>query len=156
MKLNRGVSNLVATLIVIALTISVAFFTSLVVSNLMRQSEPKGSILTIQGVRAIPLRSDYSRMMIEVIATVHGTNAIRYDGASAYNPDGQLMTPCTLETPNTSLTYNPGQTFTVTITCSTTGGQWANRQVVVEVWYIDVATNRRQLARGTGTILPYS
>lgn len=155
--MKRGIGDVVAVIVIVGVAVALSIVASIIITNTARLSEPKGSVLSVQGVRAIPLRSDYSRLMIEIVATVHGTSSIRYGGITVRDPNGNAMSTCQLDSPNTDTVFNPGQTFTITATCSSSsGGSWAYRQVVVEVSYIDLSTNRAQLARGTGTILPYS
>jgi len=151
----RGIGDIIAVLIIVSATIAAVIFATLVITSFMRQSEPKSAILGIQGVRAVPLAPDYSRLLVEVITTVHGTGAVNFTGSRAYDPSGNQLT-CTLNSPSANTVFSPGQTVTITMTCTGSGGQWAYRQVVVEITYVDVGTRGQRTSRGSGAIFPYS
>lgn len=153
---SRCIGDILAALIVIGVAVVVSITAALIITNTVRISEPRGAIVTIQGVRAIPLRPDYSRIVVEVVASVQGTSAVRYSGMTVYDPNGNAMSACQFDSPGTDAVFSPGQTFTITATCSSSGGQWAHRQIVAEVQYRDVSTNIEQRARATGTIMPYT
>ncbi|MEM3964288.1 MAG: hypothetical protein QW584_01000 [Thermofilaceae archaeon] len=153
--MSRGVGDIIAVLMIVSATIAAVIFATLVITSFMRQSEPKSAILSIQGVRAISLAYDYSRLLVEVVTTVHGTGAVNYTGSAAYDPNGNQLT-CTLNSPRVNTVFTPGQTVTITMTCTGSGGQWAYRQITVEVNYIDVGTGSRRSSRGSGVIFPYS
>ncbi|MEM4584327.1 MAG: hypothetical protein QW611_05070 [Ignisphaera sp.] len=153
--MSKGIGDIVAVLIIVSITIVISIVASLIISNLMRHSEPKGSVISIQGVRAIPLTANYNRLLIEVIATVHGASAVSFVSSRAYDPNGSLLT-CTLNSPSINRVFNPGESFTIAMTCSGRGGQWAYKQVVVEIVYTVMGTNNQYISRASGTIIPYS
>lgn len=126
---------------------------SLIIANIMRQSEPKGSVVTIHGVRGIPLTPDYSQILVEVVVSVHGSGAIRYHNSSVFDPNGNRLI---CSSPNTGDILNPGQIITIAMTCTSKGGQWTYKRIVVEIFYINIGLSDIQVARAYGVILPYS
>jgi len=149
----KGIGEIVAVIAITFITIGMIIVASLIMTNITRQSEPKGAVLNIHGVRGIPLTPDYSQILVEAVVSVHGTDAIRYHNSSVFDPNGNRLT---CSSPNTGSILNPGQIITITMTCTGKDEQWIYKQIVVEIFYINIGLNNTQVARAYGVILPYS
>ncbi|MEM1693566.1 MAG: hypothetical protein QXU08_08170 [Ignisphaera sp.] len=151
----RSIGDIVAVLMVVSITIAAVTFTALVITSIMRQSEPKGAILSIQGVRAIPLTPNYSILLVEALVSTHGSGSAKFTNSKVLDPSGNTLS-CTINSPDISTVFSSGQTFTITMTCSGGSSQWVYRQITVEVTYEDIGSGGIQIARGVGVVLPYS
>jgi len=154
----RGISHLLAVLIMIAIVVSVGIAVGLMSGALVQRLQPSGAAITIQSVRAQALTSDSKTILVEAVVNVNGPQSVSLTNAWLYWSTGSSATSASKSqmTPPPDKWFPPGTSMTVQIIFrigSNPPSEYSPVRVVLE--YKDTANNVYRVS-GSGTLEPYN
>jgi len=137
----KGVSNLLALLIIIAIVVGTAIAVALMVSGMTQRLQPSGAAVTIQGLRLQDIRNN--KLMVDASIYVTGGETVRCDSIEVWW-DGVSKGSATINTG----WLQPGSITTIqaVISCSADPPDYQFVRVVIRCW-----TNSGTEIRGSGS-----
>lgn len=137
----RGVSPIIATLVIIAVTIVIASVTAFTLLRVSRGVEPRGGTIIVQNARGIIVSPARTRAVIYLTMCVHGTTPVEVVSPPYVIVRNQSYSCTTYSPINTNHTINPNQVIEVTIVCDSNNIMFAPYDVVyISMRYTDIAT----------------
>lgn len=82
--MNRGISNLLAILILVSIVIGIAIAVSTMTTTYVQKIKPKGSTLSILSVKAYPVTEDRKYILVEITVSVTGTEDVQISSIGLY------------------------------------------------------------------------
>jgi len=125
----RGISEVLAALILISVVIAVAAGVALVISGVVSRTAPTGSTLAISSIVASGGGSGTVRATISMQNI--GSSAVELNTGQIRLMYGTSTVTCTDPLGSATITLNPGQTTTVTVQCSISVSAYSTVQFVI-------------------------